>query len=131
MKTKNSGFSWIPRILSLIIIVFIAFFALDVFNSEKDLIQQINDFFVHLIPVFLLIILLIIAWKRELIGGILFIVLSLVMSPFLYSMNYEVNHSMMISLGVILMITLPILSAGVLFVISSGKKNKKSSTNNL
>ena len=122
MATANKGFSWIPRIFTMLIILFLGMFALDAFSPELNFWQQLSDFIMHLIPSFTLIIILIIAWNRELIGGILFTILGLVMSPFIYSMNYERNHNMLMSIGIILTICLPILIAGVLFIISSTKK---------
>jgi len=122
MATANKGFSWLPRIFTMLIILFLGMFALDAFSPELNFWQQLSDFIMHLIPSFTLIIILIIAWKRELIGGILFTILGLVMSPFIYSMNYERNHNMLMSIGIILTICLPILIAGVLFIISSTKK---------
>ncbi|TAH41210.1 MAG: hypothetical protein EYC69_09570 [Bacteroidetes bacterium] len=124
MATTNKGFSWIPRILTMLIILFISMFALDAFSPELNLWQQLSDFVMHLIPSFLLVILLIIAWKRELIGGILFTLLGLIMSPFIYSMNYDRNHNVLMSLGIILAICLPIIVAGILFIISSTKKEQ-------
>ncbi len=124
MTTSNQGFSWIPRILTILIILFISMFATDSFTGEANFIQQLSEFLVHLTPSLILIVFLIIAWKRELIGGVLFVVFSLIMSPFVYSMNYERTHSIMMSLGVILISKLPILVAGILFIISSGKKQR-------
>ena len=129
MATENKGFSWIPRIFTILIILFLSMFALDAFSPELNFWQQFSDFIMHLIPSFILIIILIIAWKRELIGGILLTILGLVMSPFIYSMNYESNHSMLMSIGIILAICLPILIAGVLFIISSTKKISSTPTN--
>ena len=122
MATANKGFSWLPRIFTMLIILFLGMFALDAFSPELNFWQQLSDFIMHLIPSITLIIILIIAWNRELIGGILFTILGLVMSPFIYSMNYERNHNMLMSIGIILTICLPILIAGVLFIISSTKK---------
>ena len=129
MATENKGFSWIPRIFTILIILFLSMFALDAFSPELNFWQQFSDFIMHLIPSFILIIILIIAWKRELIGGILLTILGLVMSPFIYSMNYESNHNMLMSIGIILAICLPILIAGVLFIISSTKKISSTPTN--
>jgi hypothetical protein len=122
METRQHSFSWIPRILSILIIIFISMFAADAFSSDEGFLRQLSDFIMHLLPSFLLLGILIIAWKRELTGGILYILLSLLASPFIYSMNYERNHDMLVSLGVILMITLPVLLAGVLFVVSYTKR---------
>jgi len=122
MPSNTHGFSWVPRILCILIIIFLGVFASDAFVAEHSMFQQVSDFLIHLVPSLILLLLLIIAWKRELIGGILFTILSLVMSPFLYSMNYEQNHNIFMSLGVILIIALPILLTGILFIISYSKR---------
>jgi hypothetical protein len=125
MAKSNNGFSWIPRILSILIILFIGMFAMDSFNPELSFLKQAGDFLVHIVPALLLLLLLIIAWKRELLGGILFILLSLIVTPFLYTMNYERTQSVLASIGVILLISLPVLVAGVLFVVSFSKKKEQ------
>ena len=67
---------WLPRILT---IIFIAF---DIFAEDYKWYEIIIGVFMHLIPSFALIIILIIAWKRELVGGIIFIILSLIFTIF-------------------------------------------------
>ena len=107
-------------------------FALDAFDPDKTIWQQLADFFLHLIPSFILIIFLIIAWKRELIGGIIFILIGLVLSPLIFTHNYNMNQSIWISLGVILTITFPFIIVGILFIVSYRKKKRNllSSNNN-
>lgn len=122
MATNNKGFSWIPRILTILIILFIGLLSTDSFNPEFSAWQQLSGFLIHISPALIILLILILAWKRELIGGILFIILSLVTSPFIYSMNYERTQSMLQAIGVLLIISLPILIAGVLFIISYTKK---------
>lgn len=121
---------WLPRILCILAILFISLFALDAFNPEKTFWQQIGDFLMHLIPSFVLIIFLIIAWKREFIGGILFILIGLGFSPFIFMHNYKMNQSVWMSLMIILMITIPFIIIGILFIVSHNmkKKNLSSST---
>ena len=69
---KKSWLFWTPRILTILFILFLALFALDVFGNGYTFWQTIGALFLHLIPNFILIIILIIAWKHELVGAIAF-----------------------------------------------------------
>ena len=128
MKNSSKLFYWLPRIIAILGILFISMFASDAFSSEERFIVQLGDFIMHLIPSFILLIILIISWKRELLGGIIFMIIGLGMSPFVYNLNYNMNHSFWKSIGVIMMITIPFFIVGLLFLISYFK-NKKQSLN--
>ena len=65
---------WTPRILSIIFITFLALISFDVISSGLSVWQIIIGMFMHNIPVFILIVLLVLAWKHEIIGGVTFIV---------------------------------------------------------
>jgi hypothetical protein len=65
---------WLPRVLAIVFIAFVSIFALDSFGAP----QWYLALFMHLIPSFILIILTVVAWKKPLIGGILFIITGLV-----------------------------------------------------
>lgn len=117
MKT-TTYFHWIPRILGIIAILFISIFALDSFEPGHSPGWQLQAFLVHLIPSFFMLILLVIAWKREWLGGLLFALSGLILSYPVFRMNYAMNHSVMNSLSVILMITFPFFLTGVLFLVS-------------
>ena len=132
MKVSIKLIHWLPRISCILAILFISVFALDAFNPEKTVLQQIGDFLIHLIPSFVLIIFLFIAWKREFIGGIIFILVGLGFSPFVFMHNYKMNQSFWMSLMIILLITVPFVIVGTLFIVSHRVKKKKlsSSTNN-
>ena len=73
---------WLPRILAILFIAFISVFALDVFQEK----QWYLALLMHLIPSFILIILTIIAWKHERMGGFLFLSAGLVMLIFFHSL---------------------------------------------
>ena len=124
MKTTSGVIYWLPRILCILAILFVSMFALDAFAPGLTIWQQIGDFLIHLIPSFVLLAFLIVAWKWELIGGILFTIIGIVMSPFIFRHNFAMNHSISMSLFVILMITFPFIVVGVLFI-ASYFKNKK------
>ena len=74
---------WSPRVLAIAYIAFISVFALDVFEMS----QWYLALFMHLIPSLILAVLTIIAWKREFIGGIMFLVAGLAMTFFFHSLN--------------------------------------------
>ncbi len=124
MKKSVKIIYWTPRILCILAILFISMFALDSFSPELTIWQQLGAFFIHLIPSYVLIALLIIAWKWEYYGGIIFIVIGLGFSPVIFIHNYNMNHSVWMSLGIILAITIPFVVVGVLFIWSHKMKKK-------
>lgn len=125
MKSSLQVLHWTPRVICILAILFVSLFALDAFRPGLPLGKQIIDFLMHMIPSFVLTILLIIAWKWELIGGIILGAIGLVFSPIIYTHNYNMNHSVVMSLTVIAMITFPFVVVGVLFVVSHFKKRKE------
>jgi hypothetical protein len=74
---SKSKLLWIPRTLTIVFIVFLSVFSLDVFSDEGLLIPMIGGFLIHNIPSFLLIIILIISWKRPFISGVAFVLFGL------------------------------------------------------
>jgi len=108
-------------------ILFVSLFALDSFQPGMPFWKQLAGFFIHLIPNFILILFLIVAWKWELLGGIMFVIVGLGLLPFIYMMNYQMNHSVGMSLGVVLLINAPFIVVGILFILSHFliKKNLK------
>ncbi|MBK6963570.1 MAG: hypothetical protein IPH20_06370 [Bacteroidales bacterium] len=125
MKTRNRALFWIPRILCILAILFIAMFALDAFEQGLSIWQQLAGFAIHLIPSLILLVVLIFAWKRELAGGVIFTLIGLVFSPIVFYHNYNLNHSIWMSLGIILMVTFPFILTGILFIINHFKRNKE------
>jgi len=130
MKKSTKILHWLPRIICILAILFISMFALDAFNPERTIWQQIVDFLMHLIPSFVLIVLLIIAWKWEFIGGIIFALIGLGFSPFIYMHNYKMNHSVWQSLEIVLFINIPFVIVGILFMVSHYNKKKNRSSPN-
>jgi hypothetical protein len=68
---------WTPRILSIILILFLALFSLDIFEMELGFWGTIAGLLIHNIPSFVLTVILIISWKYEIVGGIAFILAGL------------------------------------------------------
>jgi hypothetical protein len=105
----NKFFYWLPRILAVLFIIFISLFALDVFGTGAGFWQEIGGFLIHLIPSYILIIATIVAWKREFIGGILFIIFSVVLAIWT---SVEL---------VSLLVILPPFIIGILFLVAGRK----------
>ena len=119
---------WLPRVICILAILFVSMFALDSFEPGMPLWQQLSHFFMHLIPTFVLIIFLVAAWKWELPGGIIFMLIGLGFTPIVYMMNYHMNNSVWMSVSVVLMINFPFVLVGILFVLSHFLKQKNTKT---
>ena len=69
---KRKVIRWSPRVLSLAFVLFLSLFALDVFGEYTGW-----DFavalFMHLLPSFVLLGVIIISWKYDLVGAIAFL----------------------------------------------------------
>ena len=125
MKTTIKIIHWLPRILCILAILFISMFAADAFQSNLSFGQQLADFFIHLIPSYILITLLIIAWKWEFTGGILFTLIGLATAPFIFIHNYNINHFPISNcIGIVAAINLPFVIVGLLFIRSYYRKKQ-------
>jgi hypothetical protein len=73
MTTTGKGvFFWAPRLLTILFALFLSVFALDVFAEAKGFVQTLTDLVRHLMPTFLVVVLLAFAWRWDLIGVIAF-----------------------------------------------------------
>jgi hypothetical protein len=70
---KKHWYFWLPRILAILFIMMISLFAFDVFEGNTPFGEKLLGFLIHLAPTYVLVILLVIAWKRPLPCGILYI----------------------------------------------------------
>ncbi len=120
---------WLPRIICILAISFISVFALDAFDPNLTIWKQIQGFAMHLIPSFVLLLILLIAWKWELVGGIMFLLIGIGLTPLIYMHNYRMNGSVGTSLWIITTITFPFILVGVLFIIGHLHKRKKAIMN--
>ncbi len=124
MVNSSKIFYWLPRGLCIAAILFISMFALDSFSPDLTIWQQIGAFLIHLIPSFILAALLALAWKWEFLGGILFLIIGIVFTPIIFQHNYRMNHSVWTSLNIILLITVPFILVGILFLTDHYRKKK-------
>ena len=72
MTTTDRLLFWLPRVLAMAFIAFLGLFALDVFNENRGFWQTLLALLIHLVPVFVLIVVLAVAWRWEWVGALLF-----------------------------------------------------------
>ena len=109
-------YSRIARTIAIIYVLFISIFALDVFEEEYVWSDLLVALLMHLVPSLIFLGALILAWKRPLYGGIVFLLVGL------GTILFFKTHS---DLMVFAMISLPPLIAGTLFIRSFQKSQKK------
>ena len=63
---------WAPRIFSILLIVFLSLFALDVFNEGLGFWKTLLALAIHLVPSLVLIAALIVAWRWEWVGAAIY-----------------------------------------------------------
>lgn len=100
---------WAPRTLCIVFAAFISLLALDVFGEAKGFGETSIALLIHLIPTFVIIGVLVVSWRREWIGGILFIVLGLL---------YVVWAWGKFPLSTYLIIAGPLVVTGILFLLN-------------
>lgn len=64
---------WAPRATCITCAIFISMFAMDVFGEGRDLWGTVMALLMHLLPTFIIVLVLVVSWRREWIGGIIFI----------------------------------------------------------
>ena len=71
-KSARGVLFWAPRILTILFALFLSVFALDVFAETRGFLETLTALVLHLMPTFLVVVLLVLAWRWELIGVIAF-----------------------------------------------------------
>jgi len=71
-KTLKQTMFWSPRIAAILFVLFLSLFALDIFEMDLTVGETIVGLFIHLIPTILMTIALILAWRWEWIGTVVF-----------------------------------------------------------
>jgi hypothetical protein len=113
---------WLPRVLTIVYILFLALFAFDSFDGDKSIWKKSLGFLIHLTPNFVLIIILIISWKREWIAGILFNALAFFYIVFFWGK---------FALAAYFAIAGPLFLTGILFLINWYQRKKDMANNDL
>ena len=99
----NKWLFWSPRIISIIFILFLAMFSLDIFGNGYGFWETIIGLLMHNIPVFILTVFLIVAWRLEWVGavgfflsGVLYIIIMIINSARTFEW-YMLSYSLIIA----------------------------------
>ncbi len=97
---------WGPRLLGVLVSLFIGLFALDAFSEGKPFLEALPDVVIHLIPAVLLLAVVAVSFRWEWIGAVVFIGLAV-----LYAATMAKGH-----LDWMLLISGPLVVVGALFL---------------
>ncbi len=111
MTTSQRMLYWAPRALCIAFILFVSMFALDAFEEGQGLWLNLAAFLVHLIPTYILIGMLVLAWRWEWIGAVVPTILALL---FLW-WDHRVRHN---ALSAVLMLAGPLFVMAALFLMN-------------
>ncbi len=124
-KVKKGWIFWTPRILSIIFVLFLALFSLDVFDGNYGFWGTVLAFLMHSIPSIVLLIILIISWKYEIVGGIAFILAGLAYTILTVVRTAMSSPHEWYMLAWAVQIAGPAFFIGILFLIGWFRKKKR------
>jgi hypothetical protein len=121
-KNINKFIYWTPRVLSILLIVFLAVLSLDIFDNDYGFWGTVLGLLIHNIPSFILLGILIISWKYEMVGGVAFILAGI--SFLVFTLVRETVEPRYMLLALSLILVAPVFLIGILFLVGWSKKNK-------
>lgn len=119
MESQDRFSVWAPRILSLLFVLFLMLFSLDIFTVGASTGEIAIGLLLHNIPALVLLIAVIISWKYEIVGGIVFVLAGIAYTVLLLLPGSPSGERLLPAL----IIALPAIVVGVLFIRNWTKKN--------
>ena len=111
---------WTPRILAIVFILFLAMFSLDIFDNNYTFWEIVLGLFMHNIPTFILLIVLLISWRYEIVGAVAFILAGILYIVWLL-MSQKLEWYMLFW---VLQIAGPTFLVGILFWVNWKKRKQ-------
>jgi len=112
---------WMPRILSIVFILFLMIFSLDVFEPGLGAREIAIGLFMHNIPALILLAVVVISWKHEIVGGVVFILAGIAYIAMMLATG-RFGVGMWLSF---LIIAGPAFLIGILFILNWMKKENR------
>ena len=106
-KSRNRWLLWAPRVLAVMVCMYLATFALDSFSSATGVLRSLPAFGMHLVPVLALLVVVVIAWRWEWAGALVFTCLAVG-----YAFMARAHPTWIAA------IALPLLVVGILYTLS-------------
>jgi len=96
-------------VAAILIILFITLFSFDVFEMEASLLEKLGGFLMHNIPSIGMIVLLIFAWKRPVVGFVAFLAAAVLFAIFFVRSIFALSN--------LVLFVFPILLVAFLFYV--------------
>jgi chromate transport protein ChrA len=112
----NNRVSWAARILSVVFALFMSIFAMDVFSENTSFGNMLLALCIHLIPTFIILLILLFSWRWEWIGATAYLLLGIL---YIFFANKKMDWTAYV------LISGPLFVLGILFLIAWRQKIKK------
>jgi hypothetical protein len=97
---------WAPRAAALLIIFFVGLFSLDVFGTGAPPLDVLVGFLMHNIPSIVMLVLLVFAWKRPVVGFLAFLFAGAAFAVFFVRDIYALPNLLLFVLPILLIASL-------------------------
>ena len=97
---------WAPRFAALLIILFVGLFSLDVFGTGAPPLEVLTGFLIHNLPSIAMLVLLIFAWKRPVVGFVAFLIVAVTFAVFFVRDIYALPNLVLFVLPILLIASL-------------------------
>lgn len=115
---------WTPRVISILFIFFLALFSLDVFEPGMSAGKIMLGLLMHNIPSIIMAVLLIIAWKKEIVGAVGYFGAGLLYNGIVIFNIVNSGLQWYLAISWSLIIAGPLFIIGILFLINWKKRNE-------
>lgn len=118
MFSHRSFSYWLPRGLGIAFALFLMLFTFDAWEGTSTFWEGLLGWIIHMLPVFIVLFVLVVAWTRPRIGGILFLLLG---AGFAVFFGERWNGDWIGSLSSVLIVSGPLFLLSVLFLLEARK----------
>ena len=115
---------WTPRVLSILFTCFLALFSLDVFEPGMSAGEIMLGLLMHNIPSIIMAVLLVIAWKKEIVGAVGYFGAGLLYNGIVIFNIVNSGLQWYLAISWSLIIAGPLFIIGILFLINWKKRNE-------
>ncbi|WKY47386.1 hypothetical protein Q5O24_13675 [Eubacteriaceae bacterium ES3] len=122
---------WTPRILSILLTSFLLLFSFDVYSPGMSIPEVLLGFLMHNIPVIILVIVIVLAWKWEIVGAIAFALAGLLYMGLVFMGVFQGDLAWYIALSWSLTLSGPAFVIAFLYYLNWRKKHHPTDHNNI
>jgi hypothetical protein len=97
---------WAPRVAALLIIFFVGLFSLDVFGTGAPPLEVLAAFLMHNLPSLVMLVLLVFAWKRPVVGFVAFLIAAAAFAALFVRDLYALPNLLLFVLPILLVASL-------------------------